>query len=337
MDQEILRKIGKVELHCHLDGSLSLSCIRQLAALENVELPQDDTNLKRLVSVPEQTESLLDYLKVFDVVLPLLQTKIALSLAAYDLVEQAAAENVLYIEVRFAPQLSTNKGLTIIEVIQAVLDGLERGSRQFGVMAKAIVCGLKQVPKETTMAVFKESVALAPKGLVAFDFAGNEADFPTSELEDIIKETQSLGLPLTFHAGECGCVNNVSEAVRLGIKRIGHGTALIQDDSVIKEIVDQNVTVEMCLTSNLQTKAAKSIEEFPYLKLNEAGVKLTINTDNRTVSDTNLTKEYALFVDYFGTSLEEFYQYNKYAIEANFASPNEKNILLERLVASYPF
>lgn len=336
MKKDVLHNIGKIELHCHLDGSLSLSCIRQLAALAQIDLPADDEGLRELVSVAGPVDSLMEYLRVFDFVLPMLQTEEALRLAASDLVAQAAAENVLYIEVRFAPELSTRQGLTVVQVVEAVLDGLDQAGKEYGVLAKAIVCGLKQTSPADTMAVFKESVGLVEKGLVAFDFAGNEADFPTKDLESVIRETQALGLPLTFHAGECGCVRNVAEALQLGIKRIGHGTALIQDQAVIQEVLNQQATVEMCLTSNLQTKAAKSIEDFPYLLLKEAGAKITINTDNRTVSQTNLTKEYGLFVDSFGTTLADFYQHNQDAIAANFASPSEKEMLLERLKATYP-
>ena len=335
MEKEMLRKIGKVELHCHLDGSLSYACIRRLAALAGQDLPKDDEGLARLVSVPDRVDSLMTYLQVFDVVLPLLQTEEALRLAAYDLVEQAAAENVLYIEVRFAPFLSTKQGLSVLQVVQAVLEGLRQAEQELGVVARAIVCGLKQADPDQTLAVFHESLSLVSKGLVAFDFAGNEADFPTEVLRDVVAETQKLGLPLTFHAGECGCVANVAQALQLGIKRIGHGTALTQDPAVIQQVVEQGATIEICLTSNLHTQAAASLADFPYLALKEAGARLTINTDNRTVSSTNLTKEYSLFVEHFGTSLADFHAYNTYAIEASFATAQEKEQLQHRLDASY--
>lgn len=338
MKQARLQELAKAELHCHLDGSLSLQTIRRLAELAQLSpiiLSYRDEDLREKVTVSGSVESLMDYLKVFDFVRPLLQTKEALRLAAYDVAAQAAQENVLYTEIRFAPELSMDQGLTAKEVVEAVLLGLEDAHKEFGILAKAIVCGLKQTDPKVTLDIFSDLVSLAAKGLVGFDFAGNEADYPTDQLSDLIKETQALGLPMTFHAGECGCVANVAYALQLNLKRIGHGTALFQSQQVIDEVVAQGATVEMCLTSNLQTGAVASIDDFLYLKLYQAGARITINTDNRTVSDTNLTKEYGLFVHHFGTTLDDFYCFNRNAIEASFASSSEKKLLLDKLKQAY--
>ncbi|MEI4334621.1 adenosine deaminase [Streptococcus suis] len=325
-----VNELVKTELHCHLDGSLSLGVIRQLAQMAKITIPAEDEALRKLVSVHGKVDSLMAYLKLFDFVRPLLQTASALELAAYDLVRQAARDKIIYIEVRFAPELSTDQDLTILEAVSAVLVGLNRGQEDFGVVAKLLVCGLKQ-----TKELFSAIADLAPKGLVGFDFAGNEADYPTEELRDIIQFTQSLGYPMTFHAGECGCVTNVIQALELGIRRIGHGTALTRNPEAIQAFVNSGATLEMCLTSNLQTGAADSIEYFPYHELVEAGANITINTDNRTVSNTTLNREYQLFVEYFGTSKADFYRFNQNAIQASFASEEEKKVLLELLDQQY--
>ncbi|MEI4342792.1 adenosine deaminase [Streptococcus suis] len=325
-----VNELVKTELHCHLDGSLSLGVIRQLAQMAKITIPAEDEALRKLVSVHGKVDSLMAYLKLFDFVRPLLQTASALELAAYDLVRQAARDKIIYIEVRFAPELSTDQDLTILEAVSAVLVGLNRGQEDFGVVAKLLVCGLKQ-----TKELFSAIADLAPKGLVGFDFAGNEADYPTEELRDIIQFTQSLGYPMTFHAGECGCVTNVIQALELGIRRIGHGTALTRNPEAIQASVNSGATLEMCLTSNLQTGAADSIEYFPYHELVEAGANITINTDNRTVSNTTLNREYQLFVEYFGTSKADFYRFNQNAIQASFASEEEKKVLLELLDQQY--
>lgn len=225
--------------------------------------------------------------------------------------------------------------MTILEAVSAVLVGLNRGQEDFGVLAKLLVCGLKQTNTNQTKELFSAIADLAPKGLVGFDFAGNEADYPTEELRDIIQFTQSLGYPMTFHAGECGCVINVIQALELGIRRIGHGTALTRNPEAIQAFVNSGATLEMCLTSNLQTGAADSIEYFPYRELVEAGANITINTDNRTVSNTTLNREYQLFVEYFGTSKADFYRFNQNAIQASFASEGEKKVLLELLDQQY--
>ncbi|AER21633.1 TPA: adenosine deaminase [Streptococcus suis] len=330
-----VNELVKTELHCHLDGSLSLGVIRQLAQMAKITIPAEDEALRKLVSVHGKVDSLMAYLKLFDFVRPLLQTATALELAAYDLVRQAASDKVIYIEVRFAPELSTDQDLTILEAVSAVLVGLNRGQEDFGVVAKLLVCGLKQTNTNQTKELFSAIADLAPKGLVGFDFAGNEADYPTEELRDIIQFTQSLGYPMTFHAGECGCVINVIQALELGLRRIGHGTALTRNPEAIQAFVNSGAVLEMCLTSNLQTGAADSIEYFPYHELVEAGANITINTDNRTVSNTTLNREYQLFVEYFGTSKADFYRFNQNAIQASFASEGEKKDLLEFLDQQY--
>ncbi|HEM6488219.1 TPA: adenosine deaminase [Streptococcus suis] len=330
-----VNELVKTELHCHLDGSLSLGVIRQLAQMAKITVPAEDEALRKLVSVHGKVDSLMAYLKLFDFVRPLLQTASALELAAYNLVRQAARDKIIYIEVRFAPELSTDQDLTILEAVSAVLVGLNRGQEDFGVVAKLLVCGLKQTKPNQTKELFSAIADLAPKGLVGFDFAGNEADYPTEELRDIIQFTQALGYPMTFHAGECGCVTNVIQALELGIRRIGHGTALTRNPEAIQAFVNSGATLEMCLTSNLQTGAADSIEYFPYHELVEAGANITINTDNRTVSNTTLNREYQLFVEYFGTSKADFYRFNQNAIQASFASEEEKKVLLELLGQQY--
>ncbi|MFI3235064.1 adenosine deaminase [Streptococcus suis] len=330
-----VNELVKTELHCHLDGSLSLGVIRQLAQMAKITIPAEDEALRKLVSVHGKVDSLMAYLKLFDFVRPLLQTASALELAAYDLVRQAARDKIIYIEVRFAPELSTDQDLTILEAVSAVLVGLNRGQEDFGVVAKLLVCGLKQTKPNQTKELFSAIADLAPKGLVGFDFAGNEADYPTEELRDIIQFTQALGYPMTFHAGECGCVTNVIQALELGIRRIGHGTALTRNPEAIQAFVNSGATLEMCLTSNLQTGAADSIEYFPYRELVGAGANITINTDNRTVSNTTLNREYQLFVEYFGTSKADFYRFNQNAIQASFASEEEKKVLLELLDQQY--
>ncbi|HEL2145853.1 TPA: adenosine deaminase [Streptococcus suis] len=330
-----VQELAKTELHCHLDGSLSLSAIRQLAQMAEISIPDKDEELRKLVSIEGKVDSLMTYLKTFDFVRPLLQTEEALEIATSDVLRQASEDGVLYIELRFAPELSTDQDLTILEAVSAVLVGLNRGQEDFGVVAKLLVCGLKQTNTNQTKELFSAIADLAPKGLVGFDFAGNEADYPTHELAELIDYTQSLGYPMTFHAGECGCVTNVAQALALGIKRIGHGTALSGQAETIQAFVNSGATLEMCLTSNLQTGAAQTLADFPYEQLVQAGAKITINTDNRTVSNTNLNKEYQLFVEYFGTTKEEFYQFNRNAIQASFASEEEKANLLDVLAQKY--
>ncbi|HHL0630108.1 TPA: adenosine deaminase [Streptococcus agalactiae] len=335
MTQAVLKELAKAELHCHLDGSLSLPAIRKLANMADIILPNSDKELRKYVIAPAQTESLVDYLKTFEFIRPLLQTKEALRFAAYDVARQAALENVIYIEIRFAPELSMDKGLTASDTVFAVLEGLADAQKEFNIVARALVCGMRQSSHKTTKEIIKHIVDLAPKGLVGFDFAGDEFSYPTDSLVDLIQEVKRSGYPMTLHAGECGCAKHIADSLNLGIKRMGHVTALTGQRALIKRFVEEDAVAEMCLTSNLQTKAASSIQSFPYQELYDAGGKITINTDNRTVSDTNLTKEYSLFVTYFGTKTEDFLVFNQNAVKASFTSDSEKDTLLHKLQENY--
>ncbi|HGI5191291.1 TPA: adenosine deaminase [Streptococcus agalactiae] len=335
MTQAVLKEFAKAELHCHLDGSLSLPAIRKLANMADIILPSSDKELRKYVIAPAQTESLVDYLKTFEFIRPLLQTKEALRFAAYDVARQAALENVIYIEIRFAPELSMDKGLTASDTVLAVLEGLADAQKEFNIVARALVCGMRQSSHKTTKDIIKHIVDLAPKGLVGFDFAGDEFSYPTDSLVDLIQEVKRSGYPMTLHAGECGCAKHIADSLNLGIKRMGHVTALTGQRDLIKRFVEEDAVAEMCLTSNLQTKAASSIQSFPYQELYDAGGKITINTDNRTVSDTNLTKEYSLFVTYFGTKIEDFLVFNQNAVKASFTSDSEKDTLLHKLQENY--
>ncbi|HGC9035834.1 TPA: adenosine deaminase [Streptococcus agalactiae] len=337
MTQAVLKELAKAELHCHLDGTLSLPAIRKLANMADIILPNSDKELRKYViaPAPAQTESLVDYLKTFEFIRPLLQTKEALRFAAYDVARQAALENVIYIEIRFAPELSMDKGLTASDTVFAVLEGLADAQKEFNIVARALVCGMRQSSHKTTKEIIKHIVDLAPKGLVGFDFAGDEFSYPTDSLVDLIQEVKRSGYPMTLHAGECGCAKHIADSLNLGIKRMGHVTALTGQRALIKRFVEEDAVAEMCLTSNLQTKAASSIQSFPYQELYDAGGKITINTDNRTVSDTNLTKEYSLFVTYFGTKIEDFLVFNQNAVKASFTSDSEKDTLLHKLQENY--
>ena len=327
--------LAKTELHCHLDGSLSLPTIRQLAAMANIDLPASDEELKHHVTAPAHCENLLDYLEAFDYIRPLLQTKEALTLAAYDVAKQAALENVLYIEVRFAPELSMDQGLTVPEIIDAVCDGLRQAQDEFGITAKALVCGMRQSDQKLTSRILAEANQVTDQDFVGFDFAGDEHHFPPQAIEALIQQVKSYNRPMTLHAGECHCPANVTQSMAYGIKRNGHVTLLADEPELLKEFVKNGVTGELCLTSNLQTKAAATVEDFPYLKMKEAQAHISINTDNRTVSDTDLTKEYELYHRHFHTKPADFYQHNIDAIQASFASKEEKQELLTKLEKAY--
>ncbi|WP_179394455.1 adenosine deaminase [Lacticaseibacillus absianus] len=335
MDKTILHQLGKVELHCHLDGSLSLHAIRKLAAMANIALPADDAALRALVSAPADAETLLDYLRPFDFIRPLLQTEAALELAAYDVAAQAAEENVRYTEIRFAPEFSMDAGLTATAAIEAVVRGLARAHHDFDLTATALICGMRQSPAQVTDPIFAAAAPFVGHGVGGADFAGNEADFPPEVVADSVAYARSLALPMTFHAGECHCAHNIAQALAMGIHRIGHATAIVDHPELITQFVAAGATAELCLTSNLQTKAANDLSEFPYEQLRAAGAKLTINTDNRTVSHTTLTREYELFQQCFGVTMADLLAFNQNAAAAAFLPEADRRALSARLACEY--
>lgn len=335
MDDQLLHHLAKVELHCHLDGSLSLPLIRQLAARIDLPVPEADADLRRLVQAPAEATDLMDYLRPFDFIRPLLQDHEALAMAAYDVAAQAAEENVRYIEIRFAPEFSMDAGLTATQAITAVVDGLSRAQAELAITAKVLVCGMRQSAEAVNRPVFAATAPLLGHGVVGGDFAGNEADFPPSVIQPSIAYAQSLGVPLTFHAGECHCAQNIAQALAMGITRIGHATAIHAQPQLIVDFVKAGATAELCLTSNRQTRAITQLADYPYPELRRAGAKLTINTDNRTVSNVTLTHEYQAFVAHFGVTVADLLTFNQNAARAAFIPASDQEALVQRLAAEY--
>lgn len=216
-----------------MDGSLSLSTIRHLAELAQIDLPEDDEELKQHVTAPVTCESLLEYLESFDYIRPLLQTNEALTIAAYDVAKQAALENVIYIEVRFAPELSMDKGLTVTETIDAVCQGLRQAQEEFGIIAKALVCGMRQSDQSLTARILDEANQVRDSDFVGFDFAGDELNYGPAAIKPLIEQVKSYNRPMTFHAGECGCPAFLAESIAMGIKRNGHATILAQEPELL--------------------------------------------------------------------------------------------------------
>lgn len=334
MDLQTLQALPKVELHCHLDGSLSLKAIRRLAAMAHRPVPVADADLRQLVQVQEPVLDLMDYLKKFDFVAPLLQTKAALHLAAYDVLEQAAQENVQYIEIRFAPAFSIDQGLTYSEAIEAVLAGLEQGRLAFGIESNLLICGMRQLSNAQNIATFKAAAPFLTQG-GGVDFAGNEADYPPEVLQPAVDYAKAHHLKLTLHAGECHCAHNIYDSIMAGVQRIGHGTALYEAPELADVLKAHRVCLELCLTSNLQTKAIHHLADYPYALIVRKKLLACINTDNRTVSNTTLTKEYALFQRYFGTTATQFLKFNLAGIQAAFCSKALKRQLRYRFVSIY--
>ncbi len=303
-DRQKGRCVLLIDLHLHLDGSLSPEAIWELAVRAGVRLPCQDVDALRPLLVAEQDcENLGEYLEKFDLPLQVLQTEETLSLAVYLLLKQLSKDGLVYAEIRFAPQLHLSRGLTQRQVVTAAVKGLARGIEEFGLPAQLILCCMRSDDNRSanleTVRVAKEFLR---KGVCAVDLAGNEAAFPTESFGDIFALAAQLDVPVIIHAGEAAGPESVYQALSLGARRIGHGIRSARDTDLLKVLVQKQIPLETCFTSNLQTKAVASEKEYPIKYLLEQGIPVTVNTDNMTVSGTSLRKEYLLLQEKLGLS-----------------------------------
>ncbi|WP_016913068.1 adenosine deaminase [Mammaliicoccus vitulinus] len=318
-----VNNISKTELHCHLDGSVSIELIQQLAREQQVNINIED------IQVDQACESLDEYLKSFDTILKVLQTKDSLEKAVIDVAQQAHHDNIKYIEIRFAPLFHMDKGLNLKEILEAVNNGATKAESLYQIKVNMLVCGMRHHENKTNIDLFTEVNALKneTRHVVGFDFAGPEEAFPTSAIQEAIQYSSHSSSHLTLHAGECGCIHNIIEGIELGARRIGHGVAAISDNTALEYIKNRNVLLEICPTSNLQTKAIQTLDELNIRKLIEQDIPFNINTDNRTVSSTNLNTEYELLYNHNLMTIDEIKDINVKAIEHAFLSDNEKENL----------
>lgn len=316
----------KIELHCHLDGSLRVETVIDLAKELSVDLPSEDKELlKSYLVAPMDCPSLSDYLKRFDLPIAVMQTDQALERVAFELMEDCAKENVKYIEIRFAPLFHQQKGLSIQAIIESVLKGIKRAERRYDIKGNLILSFLKFMPEATIYPVLDIAKSYLGQGLVAIDLAGNEDEGFAHNFVEAMAYAKDLGFHITIHAGETGFGVNVLEAIDLlGAERIGHGVNIRDHQLAFERVKALGVALEMCPTSNVQTKAVKDFKDHPIKSFIEAGLAVTLNTDNRTVSDTSMTREISLCEKHLSLSSLEYERLYQASVEASFASPEIK-------------
>lgn len=289
----LLERLPKAELHCHLDGSLRPATMLELARDTGVRLPADDPEALADHMLVRDAHNLEEYLTRFDVTLSVLQTEEALERAAYELAEDAANEGVRYLEVRYAPVLNQRAGLSLDEVVEAPLRGLRRAEREHDIMARVIVCGLRHLPPDTSMTLARLAVEYRHDGVVGFDLAGGEAGHPAALHAAAFQYAAEHGVACTCHAGEGDGADSVRQAVHsCGARRLGHATRLIEDAELTRYVHDRNITLEICLTSNVQTRAAAGYDVHPLREYFDRGMNVVLNTDNRLMSGVSLVDEY---------------------------------------------
>ena len=335
--EEIIRSVPKVLLHDHLDGGLRPQTIIDIAReMKYDKLPTDNpAELAEWFHRGANKGNLVEYLQGFEHTIAVMQTRESLFRIAYEMMEDMKNDGVCYVETRFAPVFHTQGGLYYEDVMKAVLDGLEKGKKDFGVGYGLIVCGMRNMKDTLDMAEL--AVNWRDKGVVAFDLAGEEGGYPPKHHLASFQFIQRANFNITIHAGEAFGKESIWQALQwCGAHRIGHGTRIIEDltyDSngtivgmgdLAQYILDKRVPIECCLLSNVHTGAIDKIENHPFGKLYKGKFRVTVNTDDRLMSDTTMTKEFMVATEVFGLTLEDVEKITINAMKSAFIHHHER-------------
>ncbi|MGC1617318.1 MAG: adenosine deaminase [Candidatus Acidiferrum sp.] len=344
-DHERLQSLPKVLLHEHLDGALRPQTIIKLAKTEGYcGLPTEHpTELAHWFHQGANQGSLPKYLEGFVHTIAVMQTEEALERVAYEQAEDQSSDGVVYFETRFAPVFHTRKGLSHQQVVSAVLKGLERGRKDFGISSGLIICAMRNMDVSLEMAEL--AVDFRERGVVGFDLAGEEGGHPPKKHVDAFHYIQRQNFNITIHAGEGFGKESIWQAIQYcGAHRIGHGTRLIEDIAVAKDgkvvklgdlaqyVLDKRIPLEICLISNVQTGAARSLAEHPFKIFYQEKFRVTLNTDNRLMSNTTLTKEFQAAADTFGLGLDDFEKITINAMKSAFLPYDQRIDFIYRVI-----
>jgi len=314
-----VQAIPKAELHLHLDGSVRPQTVLELAKQDGVPLPTDDPEkLRDFLEANDNTASLVEYIGYFELPIAVLQTVPALERATYELCEDLAKDHVRYAEIRYGPWLHVQRGLSLTDVIRAVLSGWSQGQKAFGLEGGIIATALRDMPPAQNLSLAQVAGRFVSQGVIGFDLAGDEAGHPPILHQDAFRLARSLGLSITIHAGEAAGPESVRQAIAMGALRLGHGVRAQEDAEVMAMIKEDGIELDMAPTSNAQTKAVRRLQDHPLRRFYEQGIKVTISTDSRTVSDITLAREYQNAIRVIGCSPAQVWAMNLQALDGGF-------------------
>ena len=307
----------------------------ELAEQDGIDLPADTPEgLARAMHAGEQTGSLVEYLKAFDITLSVMQTEASLYRSAYELAEDAARENVRYMEVRYAPMLHKQNGLRLVAVVEAVLAGLRQAQEDHGVESNVIICGIRNISPESSLEMARLAVAYKNRGVVAFDLAGAEYDHPAKHHREAFQLIRNNNINCTIHAGEAFGPGSIAQAIHVcGAHRIGHGCRLREDGDLLHYVTDHRIALEVCPSSNVQTGAVETLATHPLKLYHDLGVRVTVNTDNRLVTDTTVSKELWLCHTKMGLDADDVARIVLNGFKAAFLPFHIKQAYLRRIAA----
>lgn len=303
---EVLKALPKTDLHCHLDGSLRLETFRELGQKAGMDMPSSPKEIRSKYFPPDRECGMNEFLSYFDHTLAVLQTAENLDRVAFELAEDFAAEGVWYLEVRFCPLFHRDKGLKNDEILEAVLKGLSRAEEKYGIETGLILTGIRTTGPESSFELSELAVNWKNRGVVAFDLAGVEENFPAKDHLEAFYNTMNNNQNVTIHAGEGFGPQSIHQALhRCGANRIGHGTRLEEDADLLTYVADHRIPLEICLSSNLQSCVVEDLADHPFRYYMREGIRVTLNTDNTLFADTSPFKELRLAVDTFDLTLLE--------------------------------
>lgn len=324
------QQLPKIELHLHLDCSLSFDVVRK------IKPDTDWETYRRDFVAPSKCTDLADYIARAVSAINLMQTQEHLRWVTLDLMEQLCKDGVIYAEIRFAPMLHTQQGLTPQQVVASVLEALAEGIAQTGVDAGLILCTLRHFSEAQSMETVRLVEQFAGTRVVGFDIAGDEAGFPIDNHISAFAYAREKGLHVTAHAGEAKGPESVRETLEhFHPTRIGHGVRSVEDDALLAFLKSEDIHLEVCPTSNVQTNVVAAIEDHPAEKIWRHGVSMSINTDGRALSDVTLTQEYDTMQRVFSWQKERLLQCNLEAVRHAFTSDEKKAALRERLLGAW--
>ncbi|EMJ5873086.1 adenosine deaminase [Clostridioides difficile] len=325
----MFENLPKIDLHCHLDGSVRVETMLDIAIKEKIDLPSNNMDeIKKLAKVSFNCTSLDEYLEKFDLPLKVMQSKENLKRITFELLEDASRENVKYIEIRFAPLLHTQKGMSVKNIIEGIIEGIREAESIYDIKGNLILGCMRTMTSKEALLVIEEGKSFVNKGVVAVDLCGPEKEGFCKEYKDVFKLARECGYKVTIHAGEAASGENVLDAINiLKADRIGHGVKIKDHKKAYNLVKDKKILLELCPTSNVQTKTVDSYEVHPFYTFYKDNLHVSINTDNRTVSDINLSSELNVIFDTFKLGLEDYKIIYRNAVEASFADKETKEYL----------
>jgi adenosine deaminase len=325
LDTDLLHRLPKAELHVHLDGSLRPETMLDLAEQQGKPMPAGNAEALRDYMHVRDARNLVDYLARFEVTLSIMQTADSLERIAYELAVDLAEENVRYAEIRFSPILNARGGLPLTETVDAPLRGLKRAEEELGIRTALIICGIRNMDPATSRDLADLTVAYKNRGVVAFDLAGAEYNYPAKKHKDAFFNVINKNMAATIHAGEAYGPESIHQALHYcHANRIGHGTRLFEDPDLMNYIRDFRIPIEICLTSNVQTRAVSSFAEHPLRRYYDEGLMLSLNTDNRLMSATTVTEEYRRASEHLGFTWDELKEISLMGFAGAFMPWSEK-------------